>query len=98
MSSKEWRLVGFRRSDKKDKKIVAVLESKETGKKKSVHFGQRGSSTYQNKTGVEVDSTHSDKKRRDAYRARHKGEGDTSNKYKAGWFSWHFLWLVTFVV
>lgn len=91
-TERDWKLVGFRRSDKKDKKVVAILENKDTGKTVKVHFGQRGSSTYRDLTGVGGDSVHGDRKKREAYRARHAGEGSSSRKYSPGWLSYHTLW------
>ena len=83
-------LKGFRPSQTKGKKIDAILQNKDTGKAKIVPFGQKGSATYQNKTGVEVDSVHSNALKRKAYRARH---AKTSvNKFSSSWFAYRFLW------
>lgn len=87
-----WKLMGFKKSTKPDKKITAILKNND--KVREIHFGQRGSSTYKDDSGVGGDPTHKDKKRRDSYRARHAGEGDASKKYSAGWLSWHVLWIV----
>ena len=86
----KYKLLGFRQSHTKGKKIDAILQHSETQKKKIVPFGQKDSTTYQNRTGVQVDSIHSDPVRRKAYRARHKGE--EKRKYSSGWFSWSYLW------
>ena len=83
-------LKGFRPSQTKNKKIDAILQNKETGKTKVVPFGQKGSTTYQNKTGVQVDRIHSDPVKRTAYRARHKGED--RKKYSSGYFAYVYLW------
>lgn len=88
----EWKLDGFRKSSRQGKKITAMLSSKDGLRKREVHFGQRGSETYQNKTGVDVDQVHGDKKKRELYRKRHAGEGDPNKKYSAGWLSWWYLW------
>lgn len=74
------------------KKVIAVLKNKQTGKESKMPFGQKGSSTYHDKTGKGHDPKHGDSARRAAYRARHKGEGDASRKYSPGWFAWHYLW------
>ena len=82
------KLVGFRPSTKATKKIDAMLSD---GKKTVVvSFGQKGSMTYSNKTGVAVDSIHRDDKKRKAYLARHKGEDKVP--YTPGWFAIKYLW------
>jgi hypothetical protein len=83
------KLLGFQASNKKGKKIDAILEDKD-GKKKTVSFGQKGSTTYTNRTGISVDRVHGDDKLRKAYLARHKGED--KKKYSAGYFSIKYLW------
>lgn len=87
----DYTLVGFQKSATPGKKIDAILKGKD-GKTRKIPFGQKGSETYQNKTGVKVDSIHSDPLRRKAYRARHKGE--EKKKYSSGWFSWYLLWIL----
>lgn len=83
-------LLKFRKSHTKGKQIDAILQNAQTKREKIVPFGQAGSQTYQNRTGVAVDSTHSDPAKRRAYRARHKGE--ELRKFSPGWFSWFYLW------
>ena len=90
LNYKKWKLLRFNKSDKKDKKVVAIQTDGE--KERKIHFGQKGSSTYKDDTKVGGDPIHNDKKRRTNYRARHKGEGEIERKYSAGWFSYHFLW------
>ena len=75
-----------------DKKVTAVLKNKKTGKEVLVRFGQKGSSTYWDKTGKGNDRTHGDPKVRANYRKRHVGEGDSSRMFSPGWFSWWYLW------
>lgn len=84
------KLIGFRISKKKGKKIDAIVENKKTGQTRIVSFGQKGSSTFSNRTGVAVDRVHGDDKIRKAYLARHKGED--KKVFSAGWFSIRFLW------
>lgn len=83
------KIIEFKPSTKKGKKIDAILEDKD-GKKKTVSFGQKGSTTYANRTGVAVDRVHGDDKLRKAYLARHKGED--KKKYSPGYFSIKYLW------
>lgn len=91
-SEKLWNLENFERSTGGVKKVVAILKNKVTGKKVEVKFGQRGSTTYRDLTGVGGDKIHNDLKKRENYRKRHKGEGSENRKYSPGWFSYHFLW------
>lgn len=90
VNSGRYILLGFRQSQTKGKKIDAILQDKKTKRQKIVPFGQKGSETYQNKTGVSIDSIHSDPVRRARYRARHKGE--ELSKWSSGWFAWTYLW------
>ena len=89
---KSFKLIEFKRSNRKDKKIEAVFKKDDITK--SIHFGQRGSSTYKDNTGVGGDPIHNDKKIRSAYRLRHKGEGDIDRKWSAAWLAWHYLWIL----
>lgn len=82
------KLIEFKPSSKKNKKIDAIME--ENGKRKIVSFGQKGSTTYSNKTGVKIDTVHNDEKLRKAYLSRHKGED--KKIYSPGWFSIKYLW------
>jgi hypothetical protein len=87
--SSEWHLVGFSRSSRPNKKVVATLKNENTGRTRSVHFGQRGSVTYKDKTGKGGDSTHGDPKKRENYRKRHQKPGP---KFSPSYFSWFYLW------
>lgn len=85
-----WKIDKYIKSSKPNKKITAILKNGD--QTKQIHFGQCGSSTYRDLSKVGDDPIHNDKKKREAYRARHKGEGDDTRKYSAGWFSFHILW------
>jgi hypothetical protein len=75
------------------KKYNAILRNKETKREVKVGFGAKGYEHYKDKAlGSYSSQNHGDAKRRASYRARHKGEGDPSRKYSAGWFAWHYLW------
>ena len=85
-----YKMEGFEKSEKPDKKYYAKLRNSKTGRISKVHFGQRGSSTYKDSTGLKRDPVHGDAKRRKAFRARHKGflkEGF----YSPSFFSFYFL-------
>lgn len=86
-----WKLIGFT-NGRGQKKVTAILQNKYTSKIVYLRFGQKGSSTYQNTTGIGSDPTHGDSTLRANYRARHAGEGIPDRKYSPGWFSLHLLW------
>jgi hypothetical protein len=83
------KIIGFQVSKTKGKKIDALLEN-DRGEIKRVPFGQRGSTTYSNRTGIKIDKVHNDEKLRKNYLARHSNDG--KKEYTAGWFSKRFLW------
>jgi hypothetical protein len=85
-------LQSFQLSETKGKKYDALLKHRETGKIKRVPFGALGYSQYADKTGLGhySDMNHYDKKRRELYRLRHKGED--KNKFSSGYFSLKYLW------
>lgn len=75
------------------KKYWAILKNKKSGREVKVGFGAKGYEHYKDTAlGAYSSLNHNDPKRRASYRSRHKGEGDASRKYSAGWFAWHKLW------
>lgn len=86
------RIIGFEPSTRKNKKVDALIKHKVTGKMRRVSFGEKGSTTFWDLTGVGGDPIHGDPLRRQRYRARHSGEGDDNRKYSPGWLSFWFLW------
>lgn len=92
-SKRQYKLLGFRKSNVKDKMYYALLEDRLTNKLKKVHFGHDKYENYRDITGLNYYPTliHGDSKRRKYYRARHKGflkEGFYSPSY----FSYYYLW------
>jgi hypothetical protein len=85
-------LLGFESSTRKGKKVDAILRHKITGRMRRIPFGQKGSTTFHDLTGVGGDPVHGDSARRQRYRQRHAGEGDAHRMYSPGWWSWHVLW------
>lgn len=73
--------VDVKKSDKKDKKYMAVFMDDD--KKKTIHFGLKGSTTYLD-TG--------DKKLRDAYRARHRAVYNKAKPMSASRLSFEIIW------
>ena len=70
--------------EKTGKRFTAIFRIHKGGKViKITNFGQRGGKTY-------IDEK--DKKKRDAYRARHKKDLDTKDFKRAGFLSYYLLW------
>jgi hypothetical protein len=76
------KLLKISKSDKPEKKYVAVFE-KDNGKTKKTYFGQAGADDYL-KTG--------DKERRRLYRERHQKDLSTNDPTRAGFLSFYILW------
>lgn len=56
-----------------------------------VSFGDKRYEQYKDKLGYYKHLDHNDKKRKDAYRARHKND-NINNPNFAGYWSWNYLW------
>lgn len=56
-----------------------------------VSFGQKGMEQYKDKFEYYKYLDHNDKKRKDAYRARHKNDNINDPNF-AGYWSWNYLW------
>lgn len=89
----------FKKSDKLNKKYIAVLENKKTGKFVNVYFGGirpngKPYPQYKDKAlGIYKKYDHNDKERRDRYRKRHqKEEASFKNYWSPGYFATTFLW------
>lgn len=78
-----WRLRSIKKSDKKGKKYVATFEDRDTGKKKTTHFGAAGYSDF---------TKHKDQKRKARYLARHECREDWSDPTTPGALSRWILW------
>lgn len=79
-------VVFIRKSDKKDKKLVAILPKDkypDIFKVKTVHFGQKQSQTY-------LDNN--DELKKSAYIARHIKNEDWNDPNTAGFWSKNLLW------
>lgn len=85
-------LIGFRKSNKKNKKYDGILKNKKTSKIKHISFGDNRFENYRDKTGLNLydNLIHGDKKRRKKFRKRH--EKNAKYKYSSAWFSYHYLW------
>lgn len=89
---KNYELLGFRKSKRKNKKYDAILKNMKTNRLKYIPFGDNRYEHYEDKTGLELynNKNHYDKKRRENYRKRHRN--DNLNKYSPGYFSYYYLW------
>jgi len=94
MIIEKYKLMGFQKSNKKNKKYDAILENTTTGKIKYVSFGSSNPkhATYRDKTGLNLYDIHGDKKRRKSYIARHTANDYHKKKYSPAWFSLNYLW------
>lgn len=89
----QYDFVKFKKSDRKNKKYMAILRNKDTDRTVKVHFGDDRYEHYKDTTGLDLYShkDHKDKKRRDNYRKRHKGFLK-KGYYSPSFFSYYFLW------
>ena len=71
--------------------VYIVLNRNPLNKKYIVSFGQKGMEQYKDKFGHYKDLDHNDKKRKDAYRSRHKNDNINDPNF-AGYWSWNYLW------
>ena len=88
---KDYTLLGFQKSNKKQKKYDAKIENKKTGKIIQIPFGDNRYESYQDKTGLDLYPVHGNKTRRASYRARHM-KFVKKNYYSPGYFSYKILW------
>ena len=82
-------LLGFRKSNRKNKKYTAVLQN-ENNKQKLVHFGQLPYQHYYDKIGLYSDLNHLDENRRRRYQQRFSKL--PLKKYTPHYFSYNYLW------
>lgn len=92
-SKKDYKLLGFEKSNKKDKMYNALLENKKNGRITRVSFGHNKYENYRDITGLNAypHLIHGDKNRRKSFRARHKGYLKTGF-YSPSFFSYYYLW------
>jgi hypothetical protein len=90
-NKKEYNLLGYRKSKRKNKKYDAELKNIKTGKIVYVSFGDTRFENYRDLTGLNLYKTHNDPERRRLYRIRHK-KHLKQGFYSPGWFSLNVLW------
>jgi hypothetical protein len=74
--------MSVRKSDKPDKKLVAVFK-RENGREKKTYFGAENMDDY---------TLTKDKEQRTRYRQRHKKDLATRDPTRAGYLSYYILW------
>ena len=90
---KDYKLVGFQRSNTQHKMYDALLQNRKTKSISKVPFGDNRYENYQDKTGLNLypNLIHGDKNRRRLYRARHLKDLK-KGYYSPGHFSFYYLW------
>lgn len=89
----EYTLLGYEKSNRKDKMYNALLLRKKDGKIIRVPFGDPNMMNYKDGTGLNLypHLIHGDNKRRRLFRARHKGYLK-KGYWSPSWFSFNILW------
>jgi len=82
MSSCSYTSVVIKKSDRKEKKLMAIFRNDE-GRTKTIHFGSAGMDDY---------TLTKDKQQKMRYIARHKAREDWTRCDTAGSLSYHILW------
>ena len=90
-SIKDYKILGFEKSNAKNKKYTAYIQNIHTEKISKIHFGDNRYYHYNDKIGLYKHLNHNDKQRRENYRNRHKVYYD-KNYYSPSYFSWGYLW------
>lgn len=78
-----YHLIKITKSNKKDKKLMAIFENCHTDRRKTVHFGAAGMSDY---------TIHKDPERKQRYINRHSKNEHWNNPISAGSLSRWILW------
>lgn len=78
-----YHLIKITKSDKKEKKMMAIFEDCNTGRRKTTHFG---SANYDDFT------THKDPERKERYLARHRKNENWNDPTSAGSLAVYILW------
>lgn len=92
-SKKEYKLLGFRKSDRNYKKYYALLEHRLNKNLVRIHFGDNRYQHYKDITGLNdyIHLNHNDNTRRQAYIRRHNKD-IRDGYYSPGYFSLKYLW------
>jgi hypothetical protein len=92
---KDYNLLGFKKSNAKNKMYSAILENKKTKKLRKINFGHDKYENYRDITGLDLypHLIHDDNKRRINFRKRFRRQFEKDKKYYTPLhFSWIYLW------
>lgn len=78
-----WRLIAIKKSTRSGKKWMAQFEDRESGRKRTTHFGAEGMLDF---------TQHKDPERAERYRSRHAKDLSTNDPTRAGYLSYYLLW------
>lgn len=78
-----YHLIKITKSNKPDKKMMAIFENCQSGREKTTHFGAKNYSDF---------TIHKDQERKKLYLARHKKNENWNNPTSAGSLSRWILW------
>lgn len=78
-----YKLIKITKSDKPDKKMMAVFKNLKTDRENTTHFGSKGMSDF---------TKHKDPERKERYIKRHKVNEDWNKPTSAGALSRWILW------
>ena len=89
----DYKLLGYEKSKKKDKKYDAIIQNKKTKKIIRIPSGNIHYKMYRDLTGLNLypNLIHNDKERRKRYRARAKSLVK-DDYYSPSWFSYYITW------
>ena len=88
-----YEFIEFKRSNAKNKKYAAILEHRETGRTKTVNFGDKRYQHFKDSAlGLYSNLDHGDPERRKRYHARHSKIKNYNIKFTPAWFSRKYLW------
>jgi hypothetical protein len=87
----DYKLLGYRKSNTKNKKYDAVIKRTGSDKEVLIPFGDIRYENYHDLTGLNLYKLHGDKKRRTLYKQRHKKDLLTGY-FSPGYFSYFILW------
>lgn len=87
-----YKLIGFEKSNTKNKMYDAILKNKNNNRMKKIPFGDQRYENFRDITGLNLypHLIHNDESRRILYRKRH--DKNKNNKYSSGYFSYYYLW------
>ena len=87
----DYKLLGYEKSKRKDKKYDALIQNKKTKKIIRIPFGNIFYQSFRDLTGLNLYPVHNDKERRKRYRARARGLVK-DDYYSPSWLSFYILW------